>query len=211
MNNQSKNKLNHLQKKYAITAWFYDFLDYPWERQYRKWRPQLVGDLQGKILEAGVGTGHNIPYYSPTADVLAIDLSPAMLAKAKKRQAPCPIEFRQEDACTLSSIDDNQFDWIISTFLCCVLPDELQPQALDQFARVLKPGGRFRLLEMVYSKQKNIRRRQQWLARYAEKVFGARFDRQTMRYIENHPQLVIDTTSFLKDDTYLLIEGHVTK
>ena len=31
-----------LQLKYDITAWFYDILDYPWERQYRHWRPQLV-------------------------------------------------------------------------------------------------------------------------------------------------------------------------
>ncbi len=36
-----------------ITAWFYDILDYPWERQYRHWRPQLVGDIHGEVLEAG--------------------------------------------------------------------------------------------------------------------------------------------------------------
>jgi hypothetical protein len=30
-------------------------LDYPWERQYRHWRPRLVGDLHGEVLEAGVG------------------------------------------------------------------------------------------------------------------------------------------------------------
>ncbi len=38
-----------LQLKYDITAWFYDILDYPWERQYRHWRPQLVADIQGDI------------------------------------------------------------------------------------------------------------------------------------------------------------------
>jgi hypothetical protein len=44
-----------LQLKYDITAWFYDILDYPWERQYRHWRPQLVADIHGEVLEAGVG------------------------------------------------------------------------------------------------------------------------------------------------------------
>jgi len=44
-----------LQLKYEITAWFYDILDYPWERQYRHWRPQLVRDIHGEVLEAGVG------------------------------------------------------------------------------------------------------------------------------------------------------------
>jgi hypothetical protein len=43
-----------LELKYNVTAWFYDILDYPWERQYRHWRPQLVGDLRGEVLEAGV-------------------------------------------------------------------------------------------------------------------------------------------------------------
>jgi len=44
-----------LQLKYDITAWFYDILDYPWERQYRHWRARLVGDVRGAVLEAGVG------------------------------------------------------------------------------------------------------------------------------------------------------------
>ncbi len=43
------------QKRYAVTAWFYDLLDYPWERQYRKWRPGLLGDMSGEVLEAKRG------------------------------------------------------------------------------------------------------------------------------------------------------------
>ena len=44
-----------LELKYNVTAWFYDLLDYPWERQCRHWRSQLVGELRGEVLEAGVG------------------------------------------------------------------------------------------------------------------------------------------------------------
>jgi hypothetical protein len=40
------------QKRYAITAWFYDIVDFPWELQYRKRRPGLLGDLSGEALEA---------------------------------------------------------------------------------------------------------------------------------------------------------------
>jgi len=39
-----------LQLKYDITAWFYDILDYPWERQYRHWRPRLVGNVCGAVI-----------------------------------------------------------------------------------------------------------------------------------------------------------------
>jgi len=143
----------YLQAKYNITAWLYDILDYPWELQYRRWRPILLKDVRGTVLEAGVGTGRNLKYYHPNVKLTAFDLSEEMLKKAKKRgkSAACEIEFLQEDATIMESIPSGHFDWVFSTFLCCVMPDELQPLAIKQFERVLKPGGRFLLLEMKYS------------------------------------------------------------
>jgi len=87
------------------------------------------------------------------------------------------------------------------------MPDEFQPMALEQFSRVLKPGGKFRLLEMIYSKNKKIRRRQELFSPFVEKVYGARFDRKTEQYIEESPTLDIIDRRFLKDDVYLFIEG----
>lgn len=52
-----------IQAKYNVTAWFYDILDFPWELQYRHWRPALLGDMRGAVLEAGVGTGRNLRFY----------------------------------------------------------------------------------------------------------------------------------------------------
>ncbi len=198
-----------LKNKYSITALFYDILDYPWERQYRQWRPELLKDVRGKVLEAGVGTGRNLKYYHPDVHLTGIDLSPAMLKRAEKRvsEAQCKITLKQEDATQLSSISSNQFDWIFSTFICCVMPDQLQPLAIQQFARVLKPGGRFRLLEMIYSKETRMKKRQERFAPFVEKVYGARFDRNTLSYIQSSENLKVRTTSFLKDDVYLLIDG----
>jgi len=198
-----------LQKKYKVTASFYDILDYPWERTYRKWRPTLAGDLRGKILEAGVGTGRNLEFYHEDVELVGIELSKQMLSKAEKRKtkARCKIRLVNEDATVMQSINSNQFDWIFSTFMCCVMPDEMQKLAIEQFSRVLKQGGRFRLLEIVYSKNKKIRKRQEFFAPIVEKVYGARFDRDTLRHIEQSSNLRVTNTSFLKDDTYLLIEG----
>jgi len=204
------NKKNEfLYKKYNITAFFYDILDYPWERRYRKWRPALVGDLRGRVLEAGVGTGRNLPFYHPQAEVLGIELSEHMLRRAEKRKAKarCNVQLLNEDATVMSSVPSQQFDWVFSTFMCCVMPDEIQTQAIEQFARVLKPGGRFRLLELVYSKDTKIRKRQEAFAPFVEKVYGARFDRNTLAHIEHSATLTVTRTDFLKDDTYLLIEG----
>ncbi len=198
-----------LQAKYDIVAAFYDVLDYPWERVYRKWRPALVEDLRGRVLEAGVGTGRNLRYYHESVEVVGMDLSNAMLKKAAKRakSAACSVRLIHEDATEMKSVDPNQFDWVFSTFMCCVMPDALQVLALEEFARVLKPGGRFRLLEMVYSKDERIRRKQAFFAPFVEKVYGARFDRHTLDHLERSEKLKVTKTSFLKDDVYLLIEG----
>lgn len=198
-----------LRAKYNITALFYDVLDYPWERVYKKWRPEILGDLRGKVLEAGVGTGRNFQHYHQNVKLTGIDLSDVMLRKALKKvkNAQCEIELLHDDASLMSHVDSNQYDWIISTFLCCVMPDEYQPLALEQFSRVLKPGGRFRLLEMVYSKDEKIRKRQDFFSAFVERVYGARFDRRTVQFIEESPDLEIVSKRYLKDDVYLLIEG----
>jgi len=198
-----------LQAKYNMTAIFYDILDYPWERTYKEWRSTLLSDVRGNVLEAGVGTGRNLEYYHPTVQLTGFDLSEKMLYKARTRAkaASCAIKLIQEDATTMVSVASNHFDWVISTFMCCVMPDALQVQAIEQFGRVLKPGGRFRLLEMVYSQNKKIRQRQDFFGPFVEWVYGARWDRNTLRYLKQSSTLKVTHTSFLKEDVYLLIEG----
>ena len=202
-----KNKLN--QDKYQITAWVYDILDYPWELKYKKWRPSLVGDLRGEVLEAGVGTGHNLKHYHNDVNLTALDFSKAMLRRSMKRarNARCRVTFVREDACSMESIADDRFDWVVALFLCCVIPAELQHKVIGQIARVLKPGGRFRFLEMIYSKTPALKKRQDFFAPFVEKVYGARFDRKTLDHVKEAENLKITSTRFLLHDTYLLIEG----
>ena len=111
----------------------------------------------------------------------------------------------------MATIPPDRFDWLVSTYLCCVMPDNLQPLAINQFERVLKPGAHFRLLEMVYSKDPKLRRRQQRIAPFVHFVYGARFDRNTVAHIERSSVLEITNTYFLKQDVYLVIEGQCAK
>jgi hypothetical protein len=61
-------------ERYERIAPFYDFLDLPFEYgRYRKIRPLLFEGLSGQLLDAGVGTGRNFPFYPPTAKVIGID------------------------------------------------------------------------------------------------------------------------------------------
>ncbi|MEK6776575.1 MAG: methyltransferase domain-containing protein [bacterium] len=205
----SKGKNRLLKTKYNIVAFFYDILDYPWERQYRFWRPKLLNDVRNRVLEMGVGTGRNLKYYHPTVQLTGIDISEQMLFRAERRSktAACSIGLYKEDATVMALIPSSHYDWLISFFLCCVMPDRLQPFAIEQVGRVLKPGGRFRLLEMVYSKDPKLRKRQDFFAPFVERVYGARFDRNTLGYLDKSENLKVTNTYFIKEDTYLVIEG----
>ena len=198
-----------LLKKYQVTCWFYDILDYPWERQYRIWRPLLLGDVSGRVLEAGVGTGQNLHHYPDAAHVTGIDLSPGMLRIARKRAqtAACDVNLLCQDATQLHDLPSNHFDWYIATFLYCVLPDALQPLAMEEMVRVLTPGGRFKILEIVYSRDSRLLWRQKLLAPLVQKIYGARFDRHTLDVLRQTDGVEVSETRFLKADTYLLIEG----
>ncbi len=198
-----------LHKKYQITAWFYDLMDYYWERQYRVFRPQILKNVGGNVLEAGVGTGRNFCHYPPATNLTGIDLCLNMLKIANKRaqKASCDISLLQSDATQLSEIPSNHYDWYVSFFMFCVMPDALQDSAIKQIARVLKPDGKFIILEMIYSKDEKLLKRQKRFKLFVEKVYGARFDRQTLRRFQENEQLQVEKTFFVKADVYLMIEG----
>jgi ubiquinone/menaquinone biosynthesis C-methylase UbiE len=170
--------------RYQRIAWAYDLLDLPFEYgRYRKIRPQLFSGLSGRILDAGVGTGRNFPFYPPSSEVVGIDLSPAMLARAERKRllAATTVELRQMDVTRLD-FPDRSFDAAVATFLFCALPDELQVAGMRELGRVVKPGGIIRCLE--YTRPSGGVRRA--LTRLWEPwvywAYGAGFDRRTEQH-----------------------------
>jgi ubiquinone/menaquinone biosynthesis C-methylase UbiE len=181
--------------RYERIAAFYDFLDLPFEYgRYRKIRPLLFEGLSGRLLDAGVGTGRNFPFYPPTATVIGVDLSPAMLVRAERRRglAAAPVELQQMDITRLD-YPDRYFDAAVATFLFCVLPDELQVPALKELCRVVKPGGLIRLLE--YTRPRGAVRRvitkiwEPWVYW----AYGAGFDRRTEEHVSEAGLQLIDS------------------
>ncbi len=146
----------------------------------------LTDNIAGEI-----GTGRNLKHYHHEVNLTALDFSYAMLRRSMKRarDARCRVTFVQEDACSMQQIASGNFDWVLATFLCCVIPEELQRQVIRQFARVLKPGGRFRLIKMIYSKKPSLKKRQDLFIPFVERVYGARFDRNTMKHVKETEKL----------------------
>lgn len=197
-------------ERYQRIAPFYDWLDSPFERRrYRALRPLLFRGLTGRLLDAGIGTGRNCEFYPPGAIVTGIDTSAAMLARAGAR---CPAlaaagRLHQMDV-TAMTFPAGSFDAAVSSFLFCVLPDELQVPALREIARVVKPGGLIRLME--YVRPRGTRRRiisylwQPWIGW----AYGASFDRHTERHVPAAGLELVESR-YVVDDLLKLITARM--
>lgn len=118
------------------------------------WRRKAAAAAYGRVLEVGIGTGLNLPFYTAACtEAVGIDVSPRMLGKAEKQAAACPapvsLAVMDVERLTLPAAS---FDCVLAAFVFCSVPD---PAAgLEECRRVLKPGGRLILLEHMDSDNK---------------------------------------------------------
>ena len=193
-------------KTYNHIAWFYDILDLPFEYgRYKPLRRVLFDGLNGTLLDAGVGTGRNFPFYPDGSKVTGIDLSPAMLDRARRRREKFGIEvdLREMNVMKMDFADDS-FDAIISTFLFCVLNAEHQQPALEELGRVCRPGGIIHILEYAISENPLRRFIMKLWAPWVRFVYGAEFDRKTEQYLEAAGLDLVETKFLYKDIIKLL-------
>jgi ubiquinone/menaquinone biosynthesis C-methylase UbiE len=133
--------------RYDRQASSYDRRQGMLERMQRPWRTRLWGQVTGpRVIEVGVGTGLNMPYWSRHLAITATDLSPRMLDRARQRAAKLGLaaDLRVGDAQALEFADD-YFDTAVATCVFCSVPDPVQ--GLRELGRVVRPGGQVLLLE----------------------------------------------------------------
>src|SRR6201991_4888944 len=111
---------------------------------------QATNKLGGRVLEVGVGTGISLPLYSPHVRIFGTDISEEMLKKAKRRVA----EGNLKNVEGLAVMDaeklefpDNSFDVVMAQYVVTAVPNP--EAALDEFARVVRPGGELIILTPV--------------------------------------------------------------
>ncbi|MBI5933834.1 MAG: methyltransferase domain-containing protein [Chloroflexi bacterium] len=124
-------------------------------------RRQLISRASGRILDLACGTGLNFPFFPPTSEIIAVDLSPRMLdvARQKAKYLNLNVQAQIMDAGKLE-FGDAGFDTVTSTLSTCTFPDPIQ--ALREMQRVCRPDGLILLLEHGHSSMP-------WLAQYQDR------------------------------------------
>ncbi len=127
------------------------------QRILAAYRSRVVPAAEGRVLEIGVGSGLNLPFYTETVQrVIGLDPSARLLSMARKvlpRVAP-PVEFVEGSAEALP-LEATSVDTVVTTWTMCSIPD-LQ-RALHEMRRVLKPGGRLLFVEHGRAPDANVR------------------------------------------------------
>ena len=164
MGNSKGNRLTSLSKstesvkrRYNRMALLFDFIERGAGSRLRLWRSLLWSKIEGSsILEVGVGTGANLPYYPEGIKVTAIDFSPNMLkhAREKVNRQNKDVILQEMDVQSLRFADDT-FDTVIASLVFCSVPDPVR--GLIEMKRVCKPGGKVVLLEHVLSSRRLLR------------------------------------------------------
>lgn len=158
-----------------------------------------TNSIGGRVLEVGVGTGISLPQYAPHLRIFGTDISEAMLRKAKARVAE--LHLRNVEGLAVMDAEklefaDGAFDVVMAQYVVTAVPNP--EAALDEFARVLRPGGELILLSRVSAdagmrrfieqrlqpvvRQLGFRTDFAW-SRYAQWLAGA----STMELVERRP------------------------
>lgn len=138
-----------------------------------KLRAELIPQARGRVLEVGIGTGLNLPYYRPehATHICGLDPSPEMNLRARKRAAAIaiPVESLALSAERIAAAD-HSFDSVVSTFTLCTIPDSVA--ALREMRRVLKPGGQLLFCEHGAAPDATVRRWQNRLTPWWKPLAG---------------------------------------
>lgn len=149
----------------------------------KEWRSSLLSGLSGNVLEVGIGTGANLPYYSSSVSLTGIDFSPNMLHYARQRAAEqgIKINLMEMDAQHMD-FADHTFDYVVATCVYCSVPDPLQ--GMKEMARVVKPDGEIRLLEHMRSDNPVVGKIMDLLNPITVRISGANINRRTIENVK---------------------------
>jgi ubiquinone/menaquinone biosynthesis C-methylase UbiE len=126
-------------------------------KELRPFRERVIGAAEGRVLEIGVGSGMNLPFYrSPVREILALEPAPRLVSMAKRapRAAGIPVSFLEAFAEAIP-LDEHSVDTVVTTWTLCSIPQAAV--ALAEMRRVLRPGGKLLFAEHGQAPDASVR------------------------------------------------------
>src|SRR2546428_5092478 len=126
-------------------------------KQLVPYRERVIGAADGRVLEIGVGSGMNLPFYRPPVrEVLALEPAPRLvtMAKSASHGTRTPVRFVEASAEAIP-LDDHSIDTVVTTWTLCSIPQA--STALAEMRRVLRPGGKLLFVEHGLAPDESVR------------------------------------------------------
>ena len=157
-----------------------DFVERLLGRGDREW---LGERATGRVLEVAIGTGRSLPFYVTATSLTGVDLSPEMLAVARRRadERGLPLDLLVGDAEALP-VEDAAYDTVLCSLSLCTIPDPAA--AIAEMKRALVPGGRLLLLDHVASSWPPVYAVQWLVERISIRVAGEHYTRRSLPLVE---------------------------
>ena len=157
------------------------------------------------VLEIGVGTGKNFPYYPKDTKITAIDFSDKMLARARDKARKQGVTARLEEMDVQKlKFADNTFDTVVASFVFCSVPDPVQ--GLLEVERVCQPRGKVILLEHILSANRVLASLMNLVNPIVVRTMGPNINRQTVENVAKSGLMVEEITD-LAAGIFKLIEA----
>lgn len=196
-----------IKKHWDRIARFYDIVSFMSEgsKDIIRMKKEIFSRAVGNVLEVGVGTGANLKYYREESNFAAIDVSPEMVKRARKKAQMYgkKVDFRVMDVENLE-FRDSTFDTVISTCVFCSVPDPVK--GLSEVYRVLKPGGKLMMYEHVLSENKILKPLMNFLNPFFHRLFGPNINRDTIGNLKRAGFRIVRDQNIMFGDIFKRIE-----
>lgn len=141
-------------------------------RELAPYRERVLSAAEGRVLEVGIGSGMNLPFYArDVTQVVGLEPAPRLLEMTREaaKHHRIPVELISASAESIP-FPDHQFDTVVTTWTLCSIP--AASAALNEMRRVLKPTGRLLFVEHGRAPEENVRRWQDRLTPVWKRIGG---------------------------------------
>jgi ubiquinone/menaquinone biosynthesis C-methylase UbiE len=127
------------------------------QKNLAAYRGRVIPAAEGKVLEIGIGSGLNLPFYTANVErVIGLEPSPNLLAMARDARRPHSLQVGfVEGSAEMIPLEAASVDTVVTTWTLCSIPNTTQ--ALREMHRVLKPSGRLLFVEHGRAPDANVR------------------------------------------------------